>query len=352
MTALDVSVVIPNYNRTTLLWRALNSIAAQTCKPFEVIVVDDCSHADRLVEIEAVIEHFRGSQNIKLLVNERNSGANYSRNRGIFAAASKYIAFLDSDDLWMPDKLQRQMSEIVKAKQSDNRPILSGTGRYRVNGEGEMIARQLGRNDLTPDRIRRSNFIGTLSSVIVETWVARHINGFNETLPACQDWDFFIRLTDYVQYVGIRDPLCIYVDHEEERITLNNSKRLKAHLFIYKNHIRNFDRSNQAAKWEFYRNIAEDYQMIGNDKKASLFYARHKSIRRKGILTWFIPSAFWFFFYHLKGVPPIKAQRYRRYKKAITTFKRRPSRRKILETDSAVVANLMALPGGIFSKSS
>lgn len=350
MTACDVSVIIPNYNRTTLLRRALNSIAAQTCEPFEVIVVDDCSQADKLLEIESIVDHFRPSMNIKLLVNERNSGANHSRNRGIFSADSRYIAFLDSDDLWMPEKLRLQTSAIAKAKESDNRPILSGTGRYRVDGNGEMIARQLGPIALTPERIRRSNFIGTLSSVIVETWVARHVNGFNEALPACQDWDFFIRLTDYVQYVGIKDPLCIYVDHDEERITLNNAKRLKAHLFIYKNYIRDFGGASPSTKSEFYRNVAEDYQMIGNAAKANLFYARHKSIQRTPGVDWFIPPAFWFCLYSFRGAPSLKAKRYRGYKKALRAFERKATHRKVLEEDRAILNGLMALPKEISNK--
>lgn len=338
----DVSVVIPNYNRTKLLWKALKSVVDQTLQPSEVIVIDDCSSAANIAEISSIIELFRDRLQISLLVNTRNSGANYSRNRGIFSATSKYIAFLDSDDLWMPDKLKLQMAEIEKARMKDSRPILSGTGRYRIGANGHVIARQFGGKLLNPNKIRRSNFIGTLSSIVVETWVARHVHGFNESLPACQDWDFFIRVADYVQYVGVREPLCVYVDHDEERITLNNKKRLRAHLFIYKNHIRDFGQANTASRAEFYRNVAEDYQTLGNQRKADLFYAKFRSLRSPGLGLLRIPSAFWFCLYRHHGAPAIKAKRYAAYKRSLAGLNRKAKQREKIGNDSVVINQMMA----------
>jgi glycosyltransferase involved in cell wall biosynthesis len=316
MSVCDVSVVIPNYNRTTVLYRALRSVANQTCRPLEVIVIDDHSDPDKLEEIRYIVDQFRDFE-ITLLVNERNLGANYCRNRGLFAASGAYIAFLDSDDLWMPEKLERQMTEIIRSKASDSRPILCGTGRYRVNGDGEIIARQFSGRLMSAENIRQSNFIGTLSSVIVETSIARYIRGFSEALPACQDWDFFIRLADYVQYVSVSDPLCIYVDHDDERITLNNRKRLQAHLCIYKKHIKHFKNVSRFSRAEFYRNVAEDYQAMGKVRKANIFYAKHLSLRRAGLSSYLIPSGFWFWLYRIHNAPLIKAQRYAAYKRSL-----------------------------------
>ncbi|PDT52747.1 MULTISPECIES: glycosyltransferase family 2 protein [Sinorhizobium] len=316
MTACDVSVVIPNYNRTALLRRALNSVSAQTVRPKEVIVVDDCSDAIHLEAIKLIIKEFSDDLNIRMLVNETNKGANYSRNRGIFSAIGRFVAFLDSDDIWMPEKLELQLNEISRAKENDSRPVLSVTARYRVNSHGEIILRQFGGRLLNPQKIRRSNFLGTLSSVVVEAWVARHIHGFNESLPACQDWDFFIRLSDYVQFVGVADPLCVYVDHDEERITLNNKKRLRAHIFIYKQHIRPVLSRKRAGKAEFYRNIAEDYQELGNSAKAGAFYA--KSVAAKAWKNEAISVIYEYVlkrYYRFRPPPSIKQQRYARYRR-------------------------------------
>lgn len=278
MKMCDVSVVIPNFNRTSLLDRALRSIAMQELLPRDVIIVDDCSDQKYFSDIITIIKAYEGKINVRLVRNEFNKGANYCRNIGIYESSSKFIAFLDSDDIWMPDKLKIQMDEIKKAKSSDSRPVFSATARYRVDAGGDIIAYQFGGKLLDRFKIRRSNFIGTLSSIVVETWVARHVHGFNETLPACQDWDFFIRLADYVQYVGVPQPLCVYVDHDEDRITLNNGKRLRGHLFIYKNHIKPNLKLGQNASHEFYRNIAEDYQALGKLIKSRRFYVKSRSL--------------------------------------------------------------------------
>jgi glycosyltransferase involved in cell wall biosynthesis len=342
MNFCDVTVVIPNYNRTTMLRRALVSVISQTVKPREVIIVDDNSDVQVRDEITALTEEFNGAINITLLLNERNRGANYSRNRGVYASSSRYVAFLDSDDLWMPNKLEIQMETIAVAKAKDSRPILSGTGRYRVDESGDIIARQFGGKVLTPEKIRRSNFIGTLSSIIVETWVVRHVHGFNENLAACQDWDLFIRLADYVQYVGVDKPLCIYTDHLEDRITLNNKKRLKSHLYIYKSYIRGDGNNDPAQHNEFFRNLAEDYQELGNAKKASLYYAKFRSLQKKSFAERMLPQSVKFCFYRSRGAPLLKAQRYIAYKKRMSAITRGASQTEELEIDAKTILTMMA----------
>lgn len=341
MKYCDVTVVIPNYNRTYLLERALKSIAEQSHRPHEVIIVDDCSEGSKLLEIKKIIQKFGDVLHILLLENEKNLGANHSRNRGIQIAKSKYIAFLDSDDLWMPDKLKKQMKEIELSKAKDSRPILSGTGRYRVNSTGEIIARQFGGKVLNPGKIRQSNFIGTLSCIVVESWIAKHIHGFNEELAACQDWDFFIRLTDYVKYVGVPDPLCVYVDHDEDRITLNNKKRLRAHIFIYQNYIKGWGFEDDSSKGEFFRNIAEDYQLLGNSEKSNHFYAKSKKYMHKGLFLRKMPEKFWRVYYKFKKMPDIKNQRYMAYNKNMQKHYAETQEAAVLRRDSETIKSLV-----------
>jgi glycosyltransferase involved in cell wall biosynthesis len=316
MNVCDVSVVIPTYNRTTLLRRALKSIAQQTVRPAEVIVVDDCSDLAILKEVEEIASDFVSDLNLRLIVNNKNSGANFARNKGIFAASSRYIAFLDSDDLWLPEKLEMQLHGIKKAKEKSAKPVLSATGRYRVDNRGDIIARQFGGPVLDIHRIRKSNFIGTLSSVIVDASVARDIQGFDESLPASQDWDFFIRLCPHVQFVGIAKPLCIYVDHDRDRITLDYRKKLRGHLAVHRKHCRHLE--SDAIKAAFLRHLAEDYQELGKLNKASALYARSIALKvqinpelRKAT-QWILHLAFTVF-------PParLKTQRYRRYRRTM-----------------------------------
>lgn len=107
-----ISVIIPAYNRAYLLPRTLKSVAAQTLKPDEVIIVDDQSPDDTPAVCDALIEKYRDQLPIVYIRHENNKGEAGSRNTGILLAQYDYIAFLDSDDEWLPEKLARQMTYI------------------------------------------------------------------------------------------------------------------------------------------------------------------------------------------------------------------------------------------------
>lgn len=342
MRVCDVSVVIPTYNRTSLLRRALNSVVQQTVQPSEVIIVDDCSEAAILAEVESLVTSFSALLNIKLIINDKNSGANNARNRGIFAAVGRYLAFLDSDDLWLPEKLERQVEEIERAKATSNKPVLSATGRYRVNGHGELIARQFGGYVLDGDKIRKSNFIGTLSSVVVETTIAREVHGFDEALPASQDWDFYIRLSEFVQYVGVAQPLCVYVDHDHDRITLDYRKKLRGHLAIYRNHIRHRVSRRDTIRGEFLRNIAEDYQELGKTPKAAYFFANALAVRVPVILlrplvAFILRGSFW-----ILPPPSLRQRRYQHYYRSMQHLLRDEKANATINQDRCTIQKLLA----------
>lgn len=102
-----VSVIVPNYNCEKFLEETINSVIYQTYKNWELLIVDDCS-TDGSVE---VIKKLQATDDrIKLYINEKNSGAAASRNKALREATGKWIAFLDSDDLWLPDKLEKQIA--------------------------------------------------------------------------------------------------------------------------------------------------------------------------------------------------------------------------------------------------
>ena len=105
-----VSVIIPTYNRAHLIGRAIQSVLNQTYRDFEIIVVDDGS-ADNT---EEVVKSFYDKR-IKYIKHKKNKGAAATRNTGIKAARGKYIAFQDSDDEWLPEKLEKQMKVFENA---------------------------------------------------------------------------------------------------------------------------------------------------------------------------------------------------------------------------------------------
>lgn len=335
----DVSVIIPTFGRVARLRRALSSVEAQTQQPTHVIVIDDGSPEPDATKIRSVIAEFDRSLDIRLIVNDRNRGANYSRNRGIFLSQTSFIAFLDSDDIWFPEKLAMQLNEIRRAKERDGRPVLSATGRYRVAGSGAIIAQQFGGLKFDANRIKRSNFIGTLSSVIVETSVARQISGFVNDLPAGQDWDFFIRLSPLVQFVGVPEPLCIYVDDMSDRISRNSRKRILAHLYLMRTHAQ----GDHVFKAKIYRIIAEEFQQLGRFEKANQYLAKSVFARDffgRRTSKWLECILISYF----QKIEPqlIRRQRYRSYQVALTKAMSDPAVANKVRLDEERIRKMMS----------
>ncbi len=101
-----VSIIMPSYNTGRFIGETIDSVLAQTYGNWELIIVDDCSTDDT----DSVVQKYLGDERIRYIKNEKNSGAAVSRNRALREATGKWIAFLDSDDLWEPEKLEKQIA--------------------------------------------------------------------------------------------------------------------------------------------------------------------------------------------------------------------------------------------------
>ena len=275
-----VSVVVPTYNRAPFLIRAINSILAQTVTDYEIIVVDDGSTDNTEEELQRYMALEPRLERVLVYIKQVNQGANPARNAGIRVARGEYIAFLDSDDLWHPRKLELQLEQIQRTEAGDmrNRPVFSFTGRFRVDENYHVIAEQFAGSMKDPTvKLKRSNSVGTLSSLMVTAWVAREVGGFDESLHACQDWDFYLRLVPYCNVAGVRDPLVMYYDGNITRISGNPRKRIIAHFAMYKRHLRSsLSRSDLE---EFYRNLAEDLEGMGHHRLGRRFFYQHAYMR-------------------------------------------------------------------------
>ena len=105
-----ISIIIPTFNRAHLLERTINSVLKQTYTDFEIIIIDDASQDNT----KDIVQRFK-NKNIKYLRQNENKGAPAARNRGIQEAKGRYIAFLDSDDEWVPEKLEKQLALFEKS---------------------------------------------------------------------------------------------------------------------------------------------------------------------------------------------------------------------------------------------
>jgi glycosyltransferase involved in cell wall biosynthesis len=190
MKKADVSVIIPAFGAAGSIPRALASIAAQTEKPQEVIVVVDGPDDGTLEAVEAMRESMQGIT-LKAIAQE-HAGAGAARNRGLAEARGTYVGFLDADDEWLSDKLERSMAVI-----SENDHVLVAHDFQRIEADGTThrveCARRFGdaRDPFTG--LYRQGFIGT-SSVVVRRDAVNTAGGFDETLATAQDFDLWLKI--------------------------------------------------------------------------------------------------------------------------------------------------------------
>ncbi len=220
----DVTVVVPTYNRADLIGKSIASIQAQSAPVAAIVIVDDGS-TDNTHELVAQLAAIDPRI---MLVKQANAGANVARNNGIGHAATALVAFLDSDDRWEPDKIDRQL--VAWALRPD--AVASFTGILAVDGDRPLYHYDIP-VDPTLDDLRRHNALGTTSAAMVRTDVLRSVGGFDPTLPSCQDWDLWLRLRRAGPFAVVTDSLVLYEDGPHERITGNPLKAIAGHRAVF-----------------------------------------------------------------------------------------------------------------------
>lgn len=192
-----ISVVIPVYNRFPLLCEAVESVMSQTYTDFELIVVDDGSTdgAERIISLYPQVQYHRISH---------TGMPGLVRNHGVSLAAGDLVAFLDSDDLWEPQKLARQMERF----ETDDALVLSHTREIWLRG-GRVISQKRFRHrregDVFTDALHKC-MIGP-STVMMRRSVFESFGGFREDLEIAEDYEFWLRITACHQVSYIDEPL-------------------------------------------------------------------------------------------------------------------------------------------------
>ena len=179
-----VSVVIPTYNRADLLPRAVNSVLAQTFTDFELIIVDDAS-PDRTPQVAAAFNDPR----VRHVRHPRGKGPAGARNTGIAQSRGRYVAFLDDDDEFLPQKLERQVRAL------DAAPPQVGMAYVQAeyvgpDGEVQRTLRHTEEGDLFDELLALRLFFGIGSTAMFRASVFAEIGGFDETLAQGEDPDF------------------------------------------------------------------------------------------------------------------------------------------------------------------
>jgi len=207
-----VSVIIPTYNREDLVCEAIQSVLEQTYRNFEIIVVDDGSTDDTK---QALIPY---KDRITYIYQENQGGA-AARNTGIKAAKGKYIAFLDSDDLWFPQKLERQVEILDNhddfALVYTNIVYIDNAGRFNAPG---YSSRMFLSGYLFKETLLRKVACGHPPTWLIRKTCFEEIGGFDPEFRTSHDRDMIVRIAREYEIYGIKDPLTMVRRHDFERL--------------------------------------------------------------------------------------------------------------------------------------
>lgn len=209
-----VSVIIPTYNRATVIGRTIEDVFAQTYKNIEVIIVDDGSTDDTQARLHEFGERIR-------VITQANAGPAVARNRGAQAARGAIIAFQDSDDLWRATKLARQVALLAKY---DTAPCcLCNTLMRVVDGkewtsfdESSIHPRHAEGLWLNVPEVLATRFILFNQTAAIRRSAFEKVGGFQEDLKYLEDYDLPLRLSLEGPWTFIREPLIIYGENSPE----------------------------------------------------------------------------------------------------------------------------------------
>jgi glycosyltransferase involved in cell wall biosynthesis len=286
MTDCLISVVIPTFNRAHFIGQAISSVAQQTYRPIEVLVVDDGSD-DGTESVVATLRDSNRFPNVSLkYFRQDRKGGNAARNLGIQHAAGEWIAFLDSDDQWQAEKLEKQIRLVQSQPQF--RAVYCGLQSLNLEtGETRLVHNDYRSGNLLSDLLVRDVTAPT-SAYMVHRDVFAQVGGFDCELEARQDWEMWIRIATKFQIGAVPEPLTIYCEHNGPRTNSDPLREIRAYQRIrskYHPHLSAESRRVQhAAEASFYKRMGRVY--LRND------LGRFKALRYYLRAVWLQPSDF------------------------------------------------------------
>ena len=226
----EVSIIIPVYNRSHTIARAIDSVLSQTYQNYEVLLVDDGSKDDS----RKVILSYSDPR-IKLFEHVENRGAAAARNTGIRQAQGKYIAFLDSDDEWLPAKLDEQIACLNSAPENVGGCI---TGKFNIES-GQTTQHIPQKRNSWRETLLYVCDLGPGSTLMIARKVFGVVGFLDETLKRYEDWDWLVRFTRAYDLCLIEKPLAkvnLSVYESPENIEESGNILLRKHRSDYKDY--------------------------------------------------------------------------------------------------------------------
>jgi glycosyltransferase involved in cell wall biosynthesis len=226
-----ISVVIPTHNRAEMVSGAIESVRVQTYGNVEIIVVDDCSTDDTDASVRQLLEE---EPRLRLISHETIEGAQAARNTGIRAATGRWLAFLDSDDTYLPDSLERRL----------NAATVDGTSA----AHSECLARQPSglieafgtppmHGDIRHDVLSRPGPM--FQAMLVRTESLEKIGYLDDSITAYQEWDTAIRLSAVTAFSFVPEPTFIYNLQGSDTISKNLRRSARGYEQVVSKHAAN-----------------------------------------------------------------------------------------------------------------
>jgi glycosyltransferase involved in cell wall biosynthesis len=253
LLSTKVSVILPTYNRSNLIGKSIKSVLDQSYNDFELIIVDDAS-TDNTDEIVRAFNDPR----IIYTTHSVNKGGAAARNTGINIARGEFIAFQDSDDLWLRNKLAKQVALLA-----DSQPeigvvytrcsLLSGGQKKSIPCDSQVIT-----EGNLYQALLQYNFI-TLPSALIKKTCLQKAGIFDEALPRFQDWELFLRIAKHFEFKYIPEPLLL-AHVTEGSITSNPKAGINALEIILNKHFEEY-RSDKSLYSKKLLDLADLYRL-------------------------------------------------------------------------------------------
>lgn len=267
-----VSVIITTYKRPKFLIRAIESVIYQTYKDWEIIIIDDNDENSKYrKELKKILSIYKNNSKIKIIEHKKNMNGAVSRNDGIKIARGKYIAFLDDDDFYLPDRLKKTVEQMDK---NDDYGF-AYTGVYVMNN-GKYCKKYEG--DLLKSMLLQNSFLHTGSNLFFRMKDIKRINGFDETFLRHQDLEIMVRYLRNGKALFIDDILIVKDNcsriNEPKDIKKMFDNRVKF-LNTFKDDINKYEDKEYILKYNYISVLKQaliihDYKMAKKIKKELL----------------------------------------------------------------------------------
>lgn len=263
-----ISVIIPTYNRSKTLGRAIDSVLKQTYTDWELIIVDDASTDNT----EEFVKKYT-NENIRYYKNYQNRQKSYTRNFGVSKARGEYVAFLDSDDEWLPQKLEKQLISLNK-----DEFIGCFTGAYKIQGERKTSRRPSIKESLLLDILKNRISISMGSTCLVRKDIFEKSGGFREDMTVNEDIELAVRLCFSNNLIVISEPLINIYDIDKPRDARRILEAKEKLLSYTENIIKQLDQKDQKITYaRQYLSVARAYATEGNLKDTIKFLKKSLS---------------------------------------------------------------------------